>query len=441
MNTPTEDPTEQQPALPTAHPLRSSVGRLLHERPFIPVCTPSEITYLAWSEPASGGTPSADWILALCEIAGMPGPAKGAVYHFAQFESFSLRWERHTEFSSLALISEGIAKEAFSRHVYRYTPSGWLDKIPGELLVAVEITVGPKGRVFPAKSMVSASLCSSRVAGGQAQVWTDFRHHADGFSRFYIQDHGATKPAMGRLVQRLLEVEVYRTLALHGYETARSLSPRLNVIELELAALTDSLSGGVLGVDDSEDGSPVVPNPTESLGQLLKMSAAVERMAAETSFRFSATRAYARLVKERSEALKEIEIPGFSTLSEFIERRFQPAVRTCQAVEDRRQALSGHLGRAVNLLNIQVNALLEGQNRAQNIAIAQRSKRALHLQETVESLSIIAISYYAIGLLGYVFKAAAHAGLAIDPGVAKGVAVPVVVGVVWFAMRRIGRTK
>jgi len=54
----------------------------------------------------------------------------------------------------------------------------------------------------------------------------------------------------------------------------------------------------------------------------------------------------------------------------------------------------------------------------------------------VEGLSVAAISYYVIGLLGYAGKAAKAAGLPINPDLATGLVVPVVAACVWLGLRR-----
>jgi uncharacterized membrane-anchored protein len=60
----------------------------------------------------------------------------------------------------------------------------------------------------------------------------------------------------------------------------------------------------------------------------------------------------------------------------------------------------------------------------------------LRLQQAVEGLSVVAISYYSIGLLNYVGKAAKAAGLPVNPDVLTGALIPVMVGVVWLGLRR-----
>ena len=57
-------------------------------------------------------------------------------------------------------------------------------------------------------------LIGSLVKKGKAQVWTAFRFHEDGFARFLMYNRSTNKCETGRLVQKLLEVETYRLMAL-----------------------------------------------------------------------------------------------------------------------------------------------------------------------------------------------------------------------------------
>ena len=58
------------------------------------------------------------------------------------------------------------------------------------------------------------------------------------------------------------------------------------------------------------------------------------------------------------------------------------------------------------------------------------------LQQAVEGLSVVAISYYSIGLVSYAGKALKAAGVPLNPDVLTGVAIPLLVGAVWLGLRR-----
>ena len=66
----------------------------------------------------------------------------------------------------------------------------------------------------------------------------------------------------------------------------------------------------------------------------------------------------------------------------------------------------------------------------------RRAKLQLRLQQTVEGLSVAAIVYYVAGLLGYMAKAGKAGGLAVEPDLWVGLAIPVVALVVMWSLRR-----
>jgi uncharacterized membrane-anchored protein len=112
-------------------------------------------------------------------------------------------------------------------------------------------------------------------------------------------------------------------------------------------------------------------------------------------------------------------------------------MRTCRIVAERQAILSEKLTRATNLLRTRVDVAIEQQNTKLLNAMNERASTQLRLQQTVEGLSVAAISYYVVGLLGYVFKAAKEAGLPLDPNIAMGAAVPLSLFLVWWMVRRI----
>ena len=86
------------------------------------------------------------------------------------------------------------------------------------------------------------------------------------------------------------------------------------------------------------------------------------------------------------------------------------------------------------MLTIQVE--IELQNATQIQAMADRAATQVKIQRAVEGLSIIAISYYLLGLIKVSSEAAEHAGFHINP-LMMLVAVPLVIGAVAVALFRV----
>ncbi len=272
------------------------------------------------------------------------------------------------------------------------------------------------------------NIAGSVVSGGAAAVWMDFAVRADGFGRVLLQDRGLRPRQAGRLVQRLFEIETYRMLALlalplarrHGSELSRS-GERLTEMTARLAAIE--------GLEDER----------RLLGELTRMSAEIEDMAATASYRFAAARAYDALVRRRVAELREERFEGMQTIGEFLERRLAPAMATCEAVAARLEARSDRVSRASQLLRTRIDIALEAQNGELLRSMDRRARLQLRLQQTVEGLSVAAISYYLVGLVGYAAKAVKVAGVALDVDLVTGLSIPVVVGLVGFGVWRLRR--
>jgi uncharacterized membrane-anchored protein len=232
----------------------------------------------------------------------------------------------------------------------------------------------------------------------------------------------------------VLEIETYRMMCLLGLPHAQVATPLLNAIEGELAALTAAM----VATDDSQGEN----NPDDEqalLGQITRLAARLEKLAVDDSYRFSASQAYFRLVRSRIDELREERMEGFPTVGEFMERRLTPAVNTCAAIASRQEALARRIAQTNDLLRTRVGIVQEQQNRKILQSMNRRAAQQLKLQQAVEGLSVVAISYYMIGLLGYAGKAAKAAGLPINPDIATGLLVPLVLGTVWLGMRRLHR--
>lgn len=270
-----------------------------------------------------------------------------------------------------------------------------------------------------------ASLSYSLVENGQAAAISDFRQDGDGLTRILVLDKGLSPARTGALAQRLIEIETYRTLAMLGLPLAQSLSPRMRRIEERMASLTREMRAA-----DRR-------NSRELLAELTELAAELEADAAASLYRFGASRAYHDIVEERLVALGETPVQGFDTWGGFLQRRVAPAMRTCRSIVERQENLSRKLTRATQLLRTWVDVEVERQNRGLLASMDHRAKLQLRLQQTVEGLSIAAVSYYVVGLIGYLAKGVDPISAAMKPDRITAISVPFVVLAIWLLVRRI----
>lgn len=409
------------------HPLRDTVVNEIHARPFRPVESPRVIHHLAFL----AGEVSDEEVAALARFSaahGAPAPAPGARHHVVMLGGAELRWERHTEFVTVTLSVAPPPGDPFTAP-RADSLAAFLPKMPGELLVATRLALLPAREEGPDLSAFSpASVCAASVDGGNGFVATDFRPDESGFTRILVEDRGLSPNRAGALVQRLLEIETYRTLALLGLPAAQQLTPFLNQAEHELAGLTAEMR------ERTDDSGRAV------LDRQIALASLIEAESAAAAYRFRATRAYEEIVWLRLNAIRETRVPGYGTIESFLARRLKPAMRTCRAVEERMADMSGKLARAAQLLRTRVDIEVESQNRDLLDSMNRRARLQLRLQRTVEGLSVAAVSYYVVGLVGYLAGGAEDAlGWPINPVHATAAAVPIVVLAVWLTIRRIRR--
>jgi uncharacterized membrane-anchored protein len=353
----------------------------------------------------------------------------GANHFSADLGAFRLVWERHTEFARYTFVVPGLGPGTAATALAE-VPADWLQALAGETLVAAHVTLITREQAPEslAKELFGGNvLIGCSIAGGAATAWTDFRIQPDGFSRFLVQDRGMTPNQAGRNLQRLLEIETYRMMALLALPVARELTPQLTSYERELAEVTASLAEGTVADE------PVL------LDRLTRLEAAIENREAENHYRFNAAAAYYDLVQTRIVELREGRIEGLQTFREFTERRLAPAMNTCRAVAARQESLSQRVSRATQLLSTRVDLTRERQNQAVLASLDNRARQQLRLQATVEALSIAAVSYYIVGLIGFLAKGVKALGLVSNPELIQGLSVPVVLLVTTLLVRKIRR--
>ena len=154
------------------------------------------------------------------------------------------------------------------------------------------------------------------------------------------------------------------------------------------------------------------------------------------AYRFSASKAYAAIVAQRIEVLRESQFEGRQSFREFMMRRFDPAMRTVQALDNRLQDLISRAIRTGDLLQTRVDVERQTQNQELLSSMNRRADVQLQLQRTVEGLSVVAISYYATGLSLYVLTPLSGM-MGMSKSVLTAAVVPLVVGSVYLALRRI----
>lgn len=417
--------------LARSHPLRESLYQELHNRPFPVVSGTVAVSHIAMLNEQVSVSQQLEVLAELARQYSVSPPAAMASCYYQNFGEFEIRWEKHTEFSTYTVLLPVADGASFEQPALSLLPQRWLESIPGEFLVGVHVLVQPAQHETVSKESLKQNFEGQRLIGCQtpdrlATVWTAFRLHNDGFTRLLVLDHGLNACQTGRLIRNLVEIEAYRIMALMALPLARDLGANVTRMDTELANIIHQIAE--------------ISNPDDErrlLKYLTALAGEVEKQRANTNSRFEATRAYYKLVEERLSHFNRGEHLGVQSIPEFLERRFTPAIRTCESLQSRLEDLSRRIGRAGELLSTRVDLTLEEQNQRLLGSMNKRSKMQLRLQQTVEGLSVAAISYYMVGLLKYLL---APLYKSVDPYVAAVVtafSVPVVVTGVWLLTKHV----
>ena len=418
--------------LPEHHPQRFILNNEVHARPPEMLSAPLRLSFLALLAGSDARAKEHALMTELAQRYGVTPPAADASHYSCDFGPFRIKWERHTEFTRYKFIVAGDAEDPFAHPAIALLPPEWVAALPGQVIAAAHVALQhnyakPQDpEVISERIFGGNALLGSGIAGGLAVALTDFRVHQDGFSRILVRDSGMSRRQAGRMIQRLLELDTYRMLALLALPLARELGPQLGAWEKQLVDITGAMTAA------EEQDEPL-------LERLTRLSAAIEASVSGTQYRFSAAQAYYELVERRIEELREERIQGLQTFEEFVERRLAPAMNTVRWVSARQGSLSERVARASQLLSTRVDISRERQNQALLESMNRRAKLQLRLQQTVEGLSVAAITYYVVGLVGYGAKAVKAAGVAVDADLVTGISIPLVAIAIAFGVRHVRR--
>ncbi|MFN3845066.1 MAG: DUF3422 family protein [Paracoccaceae bacterium] len=416
------------------HPQRYAIVNELHARPFPALEVPSTAIFLAIKEPDDAANRDREkdrkHLLSLINRHGGAHPQPDATHFFGEMGRYHLKWESHTEFVTYSAFGKTESTRPFDPAEAGIFPEDWLDKAPGKRLCSVMIRIEPmpddeaEALAKLEDWFVGESLAVSKVVDGAAIVAGDFRIDPAGHMRFAVFVRtGTSSRRIGRIVQRLCEVETYRAMSMLGLVRVRHLNARLNALDPRLSGLVTALDG----TDRS---------PETMLHDLLAISAELESLSVKYTFRFGATAAYEAIVNQRIQVMREIRINGRQTFAEFMMRRYDPAMRTVKSSESRLRSMAERAARAAELLRTRVDVDRSAQNQKLLESMDRRADVQLRLQRTVEGLSTVAISYYAINLASYAIYPLTES-MGVSKGMATAFLTPVVLVAVWLMVRRI----
>jgi uncharacterized membrane-anchored protein len=413
---------------PPEHSLRRVLNDEVHARPPLRLGGAQRVVYLAIAHTPAQRPAHRQALATLIDRCGAKLAAEHPDHVIAVAGPLRVKWQGHSEFTSYTFCAPPEEGETPTQFLAR---AGWdavAAGVPGEVLVASCVDLRPFASGQPPPDAFRAegeTVVGGAIGEGHGWAYADFRIREDGFTHFLVLNRAMGLGQAGRMVQRLLDIETYRMLALAAFPVARSAGPALASMEAELGETVQRIATAGPEMD------------AKLLDDLTRLAARVEQLHTSTRYRFDAALAYDAIVAQRLHELREVRIPGLSTIEEFMQRRMAPAMATCRSTAGRVDGLAARVSRASGLLRTRVDIVRESQNQALLASMNRRAKMQLHLQQTVEGLSIVVITYYGASLVAIAARALKAGGLHIEPEIAEGIALPVVALIVFLAVHRV----
>jgi len=412
------------------HPERRRVVGEMHLRRFPSLALPAQTIQLARLLDADE-RPAETSALASCPASLHADGSRHLTGRWS--DDIRIAWERHSEASTVTVTCAGAAARPLawthSNEDPRAAAIRWAEILPGRVIRATHVLIvaddAAAAPLVDQSGFRASHLISCHVASG-ARLWSDFRIHDDGYGRLIVAANGLPTGDVARCVQRLQELGNYRNMALLGLPVAQTGWLALDAIEQALEQTAQRLQSGAHRDD-------------ELLHQLSAQTTRLLALSGDSDFRLSATAAYAGIVADRLDELDARPIPGFQSLPDFVGRRFHPAIRTCTAFSGRLHVLEERTAQFTALLRTRIETHIENQNARLLTSMDRSAQMQLRLQHLVEGLSAVAISYYALGLLGYVLKALEKVDHRFSATLAMGAAAPALVLLVYGVMGQLRR--
>jgi Uncharacterized membrane-anchored protein conserved in bacteria len=399
-----------------------------------------------------------DWINRLtAALAAKVHPVHGQAVRILELspapDRLLLKWELHGEFCGLTVYeqcpvplgqafseSRGLLQERVRARISELGLE-MLNPSVGERMAAIDIVLKPAvhthdaaeyAPLFGGNTLVGSTILETQ----KAQVWTDLQFDSAGFVCFLVTHQGIGSRQAGRVVQRLIDIDTYRMMAMLGVPKAKALAGPLRDTESGLAGLVERIAkveapaaGDSKGLETDE----------HLLRDVSSIAAQIEGWISMFGLRFTASEAYTELVRRALSELRETTIPGVQCLTQFMDRRFEPAMRNCRWTQRRLQALSDRVSRTTQILRTRIEFVNERQTQALLVSMDRRAKLQLKLQQTVEGLSLVVLTYYAVGLIGYLCDGLNDLGVAAPTGLITAAAVPLIAGLLFFGIKRARR--
>src|SRR6202162_1230441 len=391
---------------------------------------PAHIHHVAYpmeDPPAEGPLARAEFrtVLAYFEISSADiteGPRAGlGVRKYPSGDVLLIVWRLHTEYYSYPTwhFSSGNGRRLAFGDIdlpgYQFPVCPMGARITWSDILIREEAPRPEelGKLFQ-----GPELFASQVFEGAAEVYTDFQPTEKSHVRFLISSGNSPhfQEKVDLLVESVTFLENYSRLILLPMDEFNEYMDQVFNLEKEQVEKREEISSGL------ETAGP--KQLKEWLVLLTRGLARINRIGDRVRYNLASAFPYDSILRVTLYELGEVPIKGHSTLVVSVNRSIRGIADGYQRLIERVDALHKSVEGAVAVLRARVEMAMEEQNLVLLQSVDQTTKNQVHLQQTVEGLSVIVLTYYITGISNYFFKSLEDWGFLSRPSLATGLFLP-----------------
>lgn len=292
----------------------------------------------------------------------------------------------------------------------------------------------PIGQDELKKYFKGTEIYGSRISNGTVSVYTDFTPDSESRVRFlvYSSDGEYLAERAFFIAESLSFLENYYHLILMPLEEFNQNMNETYLLEKDQVIKREEISGGI------ETSGP--KQLKEWLIVLTRSLAEANRIGDRVRYNLASAVPYDSILKATLADLNEVPVEYGMPMSHFISRKVRGIADGYQRLIDRIDALNKALEGTIAVLRTRVDMAMEEQNLALLKSVDQTTKNQVHLQQTVEGLSVIVLSYYITGIVNYFFKGLSEWGYIHSPYLATALFLPLSILTAFGLVYRVKKT-
>lgn len=270
------------------------------------------------------------------------------------------------------------------------------------------------------QELLGDTIYANRVMGTDIRIMTNYRPDKRNRERYLVTtgNEAVLMDRIEQVVENIGQTENYYHLLLLPLPDYFTKLNTVGIIEKRVAERTERITA-TMETAAGEDMEVWLKDLTSELSQIHNLN---ERL----RHRFSATFHYDKLYNRALDDWHAEPLEHYEPLRNVLNRKTEMITDDYHRLIQRVDASEKSIADLISVLRTRIDLILQRQNLEMLEGMHATAKHQVKLQETVEGLSIIVISYYLTGLAGYVFKAMEKAW-GLNSSLATGIFVPIAI--------------